>query len=122
MTNLFRSRIRNSRADINRQAALDANAERRIQVRKDAFASLTEPQLLRERAHLVRADVIEHLDTYLEQFIAQARKNGLQVHQAADADQAIKTIMEIAGRKGAKLIAKSKTMVSEEIGLNNALE
>ena len=122
MTNLFRSRIRNSLADTNLQAALDANAERRIQVRKDAFASLTEPQLLRERAHLVRADVIEHLDTYLKQFIAQARKNGLQVHQAADADQAIKTIMEIAGRKGAKLIAKSKTMVSEEIGLNHALE
>ena len=122
MTNLFRSRIKASLADTNLQAALDANAERRVQVRQSAFASLADPQGLRIRAHRVRAEVIEHLDGYLEQFIDHAQKNGMLVHRATDSDQAIKIIREIAFQQGARLIAKSKTMVSEEIGLNQALE
>ncbi len=122
MTNVFHSRIRESLADANLQSALDANAERRIKVRKDAFASLSDPQTARERAHAVRADVIDHLDSYLEQFTTHAIENGMLVHHAVDADQAIKLVYEIAFQHGARLIAKSKTMVSEEIGLNHALE
>ncbi len=122
MTSVFHSRIRASLADENLQSALDANAERRIRVRKDAFASLSDPQALRERAHAVREDVVEHLDRYLEQFTSHVEENGMVVHHAVDADQAIKLVLEIAHQNGAKLIAKSKTMVSEEIGLNHALE
>lgn len=118
----FRSHIRASLADMNLQSALDANAERRILVRQNAFASLVNPQELRARAHRVRADVIEHLDSYLDQFIAHARENGILVHRAMDADQAIKIVLEITSQHGSRLIAKSKTMVSEEIGLNPALE
>jgi len=122
MTNLFRTRIKGSLANSNLQSALDTNAERRIQVRQNAFASLADPQGLRARANLVRAEVIEHLDSYLELFIEHAQENGIQIHHAADADQAIKVVLEIAFRTGASLIAKSKTMVSEEIRLNHALE
>ncbi len=122
MSSIFHSRIRKALADANLQSALDANAERRIQVRKIAFASLPDPQTSRERAHAVRADVIEHLDSYLEQFTTHALDNGMLIHHAVDADQAIKLILDIAAKHGAKLIAKSKTMVSEEIGLNHALE
>lgn len=122
MASIFHSKIRHSLADENLQAALDANAERRIRVRKEALASLGNPQELRLRAHEVRADVIEHLDEYLEQFTKQATKNGIQVHYAADASQAVKLVLELAAQQGAKLVAKSKTMVSEEIELNHALE
>jgi L-lactate dehydrogenase complex protein LldF len=122
MTNVFRARIRASLADSNLQSALDANAERRVRARKTAFASLSDPQKLRQSAHRVRADVIDHLDSYLEQFNTHARENGMLLHHAADADQAIKLVLEIAQQQDAKLIAKSKTMVSEEIGLNHALE
>jgi L-lactate dehydrogenase complex protein LldF len=122
MPGQFRARIRTSLADANLQSALDANAERRIHVRQVAFASLDDPQLLRQRAHQVRADVIDHLDDYLDQFCERLTQNGMQVHRAADADQAVAIILEIARRKGAKLVAKSKTMVSEEIKLNHALE
>ncbi len=122
MPNIFHSRIRESLADANLQSALDANAERRIQVRKDAFASLVDPQALRAQAHDVREEVIEHLDRYLEQFTTSAVENGMLVHHAEDAEQAIKIVLEIALQQGAKLIGKSKTMVSEEIGLNHALE
>ncbi|OGO63763.1 MAG: iron-sulfur cluster-binding protein [Chloroflexi bacterium RBG_19FT_COMBO_47_9] len=122
MGNAFHSRIRSALADANLQLALDANAEKRIKVRQTAFESLSNPEQLRARAHNMREDVIEHLDVYLETFIARARKNGVIVHRAADAYQAINIVMEIASQKEAKLIAKSKTMVSEEIRLNPALE
>ena len=122
MVDVFRTRIRASLADANLQSALDANAARRIKVRQEAFASLSDPQELRQHARAVRAEVIEHLERYLQQFITRAEENGTQVHQVENASQAIQLVLEMAEQHGAKLIAKSKTMVSEEIGLNHALE
>ena len=122
MTDTFHRRIRKSLADANLQSALDANAVRRIQVRKEAFELLPDAELRRIRAHDIRAEVIDHLDIYLEQFITEARENGMQVHQAADAAQAVSLVLQIAQQHGARLVAKSKSMVSEEIGLNHTLE
>ncbi|MBL8103778.1 MAG: LUD domain-containing protein, partial [Anaerolineales bacterium] len=76
----------------------------------------------RQRAHKVRADVIEHLDEYLAQFIAKNEGNGVIVHRAKDSAEAIQIILNIARQTSARLIAKSKSMVSEEIELNHALE
>ncbi len=123
----FANRIRAALADANLQTALDANAERRIAVRRQALASLPDYQALRQRAHAVRVDAIANLDGYLERFIDKARQNGLVVHRASDAAQANQIVLDIARRVGASLgrsplVAKSKTMVSEEIGLNHALE
>ena len=122
MSTPFRQRIRKSLADTNLQAALDGNAERRIRVRKEAYATLDDPQGMRQRAHAVRAEVIDHLETYLEQFIQQARVNGMIVHRAVDAEEAVAIVLEVARKHSAGLIAKSKTMVSEEIHLNQELE
>ena len=69
----------------------------------------------------IRADVISHLDEYLVQFIAKVEQNGIIVHRAQDAAEAIRIISEIIGSEP-KLIAKSKSMVTEEIELNHALE
>ncbi len=68
MTNSsFRAKIREQITDNALQVALDANAERRVQGRITAFASLPDWQDRRQRAHAVRAEVIGHLDEYLEQ-------------------------------------------------------
>lgn len=122
MSSAFRDHIHQSLGDVNLQAALDANAERRIYVRKEAFASITDPEEMRARAHEIRRDVIENLERYLEQFTIQLEANGVQVHRAGDATQAVQIIFDIIRQRGVKLIAKSKTMVSEEIELNAALE
>lgn len=123
MSDRFRERIRAALADPGLQAALDANALRRKEARLQAYAALPQSwEALRQRAHAVRAETIAHLDRYLEQFISEAQGNGLVVHRAADAGEAIRLVLEIARQAGARLIAKSKTMVSEEIGLNRALE
>jgi len=123
MPSPFRSQISAALADPNLQAALDANAQRRLNARQQALASLPEPwDIIRRRAHAVRATVIAHLDYLLEQFIARIEANGIFVHRAANAAQAIDIVTQIARQNQARLIAKSKSMVSEEIGLNHALE
>ncbi len=126
MSTAFRAKIRQSIANESLQAALDANAQRRVQGRIAAFASLPDWRERRQRAHAVRADVISHLDEYLDQFIAKVLENGITVHRAKDAAEAINIISKIVGADGhpplPKLIAKSKSMVSEEINFNHALE
>ncbi len=123
MSVTFRQRIRAALANPVLQAALDANAERRQQAFKAAFESLPqERELLRKRAHAVRAETIAHLDSYLEQFIANVQANGIAVHRAADAKQAVQIVLDLVQRAGARTVAKSKSMVSEEIHLNQALE
>ena len=128
----FRTHIRSSIADANLQAALDANADRRTTGRVAAFASLPDWPERRQRAHAVRAEVIAHLDEYLAAFSAKVQANGIEVYRAATPEQAIQRVFEIAGAASTRvtgdgtgsqiLFAKSKSMVSEEIELNRALE
>jgi L-lactate dehydrogenase complex protein LldF len=148
----FRAKIREKIADESLQAALNANAKRRVEGRLTAFTSLPDGQERRQRAHAVRAEVIAHLDEYLDKFISRVQENGLIVHGAKDANEARQIVLEIiesqpqrtqstrskeqketfvplrdlSARNGysgsKKLIAKSKSMVSEEIELNHALE
>ncbi len=122
MSSPFHLQVLKSLADPNLQSALDANSVRRLEVRKVAFESLPDAKERRQRAHDVRVEVIEHLAGYIAQFTNHMKEHGISVHYAVDADQAIKLVLEIAHQHGAKLIAKSKTMVSEEICLNHALE
>lgn len=123
MVDIFHKHIQKSIANENLQIALDANADRRITAREQALNSMHEDwNILRQRARKVRLQTINHLDEYLDQFINQAIANGMIVHKAADAGEAVQIVVDIANEKNAKLIAKSKTMVSEEIGLNHSLE
>jgi L-lactate dehydrogenase complex protein LldF len=118
----FRQRIQESINNETLQIALDNNTERRLSGRAIAFQSIPNLDERRQRAHAVRADVIEHLDEYLAQFISKSEDNGVIVHRAKDAAEAIRITLDIAHQSSARLIAKSKSMVSEEIELNHALE
>ena len=123
MPDKFHTQIRSALADEQLQLALDLNARNRQQSWITAFTSLPEPwHILRKRAHHIRAEIIADLDQILAQFVENAQDNGLIVHLAADASQATAIVRDITQRHGAKLIAKSKSMLSEEIGLNRALE
>ncbi|MCB0118743.1 MAG: LUD domain-containing protein [Anaerolineales bacterium] len=136
MTIEFRKRILESIQNETLQTALDNNTERRLKGKALAFESIPDWRERRIRAHNVRADVIERLEEYLGQFISNAEANGIIVHRAKDADEAINIVLRIVGsnvyrhlnnaddgsRRTPTLIAKSKSMVSEEISLNHALE
>lgn len=117
----FRDHIRTSLANPALQAALDGNAVRRTQGSQAAFASLPDHQVRRARAHAVRAEVVAHLEEYLRGFIERIQANGMIVHRAADSAEAVGIVLAIAQEHKAHLIAKSKSMISEEIELNHAL-
>jgi L-lactate dehydrogenase complex protein LldF len=132
----FRAHIRSAIDNAQLQTALDANAERRVRGRAAAFASLPDWRERRRRAHAVRARAVDGLQDLLHAFTERATENGMRVHRAANAAEAIGRVLEIAegtnGRsptsrflaRGMKplLFAKSKSMLSEEIELNTGLE
>ncbi len=124
MSDPFRARIRQALADSTLQAALDANAQRRLAARAAATASLPDWSARRQRAHAVRAEVIDHLERYLDQFLTQLHLLRVTVHRAQDAQEACQQVLAILHQTAGPnaLIAKAKSMVSEEIGLNHALE
>ncbi|HEX7056290.1 MAG TPA: LutB/LldF family L-lactate oxidation iron-sulfur protein [Bacilli bacterium] len=74
----------------------------------------------RERGELIRAHTIANLDYYLAQFAKNARLHGAHVHFARDAAEAAAIAIAIAKEKQAGLAVKSKSMVTEEIHLNQA--
>lgn len=76
---------------------------------------------LRGRMKAAKTDAIDHLDHYLDQFIAAAERAGSMVHLATDAEDANRIIARIARDHQVRVVAKSKSMVSEETGLNHHL-
>lgn len=77
---------------------------------------------LRTEARAIKDEVLLHLDRYLEQFATNAEARGAQVHWARDAVEANQIVRKLAESRGAQKIVKSKSMVTEEIHLNAALE
>ena len=77
---------------------------------------------LRSLASEIKAHTLSRLDEYLVQFEANALKNGVKVHWASDADAHNKIVAEILNSHNAKKVVKSKSMLTEECGLNHYLE
>lgn len=89
--------------------------------RLNAMADIGNWEDWRERGRAIREHTIRHLDYYLAQFADNVAKAGGHVHFCSGADDAVGVFMDIAKRHGAKLVAKGKSMVSEEIHLNEHL-
>lgn len=77
---------------------------------------------IKEIAKAIREDCIKRLPELIQQFTREAEKVGARVYRAATPGDALKAIEKILQEKKAKNIVKSKSMVSEEIGLNRFLE
>ena len=86
---------------------------------KQQFADV---HLARERAKNIKWKAIETLDQQLEEFELQFTKRGGKVIWAENAQQAIDEIVKICKAKNCKSLVKSKSMVTEEIHLNQAME
>ena len=79
-------------------------------------------QQLRSAASAIKAHTLRYLDQYLLQFEAACTVAGGHVHWAADADEANRIIVDLIRQHGGREVIKVKTMTSDEIGLNPALE
>ncbi|MBO9604383.1 MAG: iron-sulfur cluster-binding protein [Paenibacillaceae bacterium] len=90
--------------------------------RLDAMADIGNWEKWRERGSDIRRHTINHLDYYLTQFTDNVAKAGGHVYFCNDGKQAVKQFIDIALANEAKLVAKGKSMVSEEMHLNHHLE
>ena len=90
--------------------------------RDAATAQLPEWEALREAAAEIKAHTLSQLDLYLERFEHQALSAGAHVHWARDAGELCAAVTEILESRGARRVVKSKSMLTEECGLNPHLE
>jgi L-lactate dehydrogenase complex protein LldF len=79
-------------------------------------------QALRQAAHELRLHTLLNLDHYLALFERRATASGTHVHWASDAAEARGIVTDLARRHGVRTAVKAKSMATEEIGLNHALE
>ena len=91
------------------------------QKRDRAAQNLPEWETLRSWASQIKDHTLSHLDEYLSEFERNALANGVQVHWAADAADHNRIIHEIIRRHGIQRMVKSKSMLTEECGLNEYL-
>jgi L-lactate dehydrogenase complex protein LldF len=79
-------------------------------------------ELARTRASAIKTKVIENLDKYLIEFESNFIKRGGKVIWAQDAEEAMREVIQIMKRSNSKVVVKSKSMVTEEVHFNKALE
>ncbi len=90
-------------------------------LRDYSFSTLKDPDAALARARDIRKQAIKNLPAYLEQFERNVIKNGGIVFWAADYEQAREIVVGLARKRGVTTVTKGKSMLSEEMGLNEAL-
>ena len=92
------------------------------QRRLEAIARLPEFEELREEGRAIKDHVLAYLDFYLELYERNVAASGGHVHWARNAEEARAAILDICRAANAKIVTKGKSMVAEEIALNEHLE
>lgn len=87
-----------------------------------ARTRLPEFDVLRDEARKIKDHALAHLDVYLEEFERRVQENGGHVHWCRDGAEATEKIVALCREMGARTVTKGKSMVAEEIALNEALE
>jgi L-lactate dehydrogenase complex protein LldF len=90
--------------------------------RREAADRLPEFEQLRDSARDIKDHTLAYLDLYLEAYEKRVTEQGGHVHYAVTAADARQIILDICRRLGARTVTKGKSMIAEEIGLNDFLE
>jgi L-lactate dehydrogenase complex protein LldF len=90
--------------------------------RKLAIQTVEDWEGLREKARQVKDETLLNLDKYLVDFTENAERAGAQIHWARDAKEACSIVLNLINERNASRVVKSKSMATEEIHLNDALE
>ena len=109
-------------ADANLQKALAGMDDTFVAWRASAVERLPEFEALRDAAKGIKDHALANLDFYLERFANNVETGGGKVHWCGDADAARAAVLAICRRVGARTVTKGKTMIGEEIAINEHLE
>ncbi len=90
--------------------------------RSQAVARLPEFEALREAGKAIKDHTIAHLDFYLEMYERNVTASGGTVHWARSAEEARAIVLDICRSVDAKTVTKGKSMIAEEVALNDHLE
>lgn len=118
----FKENAHAALADPSLQKALGHVRSAFIEKQAKAAADLPEFEALRDSARDIKAHTLKNLDLYIERYEEKVRDSGGTVHFARDAEEARQAVLDICRRVGARTVTKGKSMISEEIGLNAAIE
>jgi len=114
----FRERARAEIAEGPPAATLSPILRKLVGDSRDQLSAAS-PTDARARAQAARAFAVDHLDELHEQLRESCERNGTGYHRAATAEEAVAIVAELLGN--ARRIAKSKSMVAEEVELTHAL-
>ena len=117
----YEERVQKGIDDSFMRSAVSRSQYRLKTVRESAQDELGDWEKWRELGEQIRQHTLENLDYYLEQLSDEVEKRGGKVFFAKTAEQATDYIKEVVTKKQAKKIVKTKSMVTEEIGLNDVL-
>ena len=109
-------------ADLEHRRKINFNISKYNAVVPIGKSQFTDVNITRERAKNIKWEAIEHLDTYLLEFEQKITAKGATVIWANDSAEALEAIGKICKERNCKTLVKSKSMVTEEIHLNDFLE
>jgi L-lactate dehydrogenase complex protein LldF len=120
----FDHKIHDTLADSKLQLAIYTATGRLKEKRIEAVSAeiLPDYQELRTQANALKKHAIENLDYYLEEFERNVEAHGGKVIYCKDGTEVSDFVLDLAKRRGAQLIVKSKSMTTEEVDLNERLE
>ena len=90
--------------------------------RQQIFADKTETERLRELGNAIKKRALSRLPQLLEELEKNCTQNGIQVHWAETTEEANQHVLRIMNAHSATRLVKGKSIVSEEMGLNEFLE
>lgn len=117
----FRQAAAKALLDDNLQIALQKSRSGFVEKRQQAIDELPEFEQIKQRAAKIKQHTLDHLGDYLKQFEDKVEESGGRVHWAQTTEQANHIVLDICRHAKAKKISKGKSMVSEEMGLNDIL-
>jgi L-lactate dehydrogenase complex protein LldF len=119
----FKENARRALGDESLQESLGIMMRQGFAVRRaKVVARLPEFEALREEAKALKDHVLENLDFYLETWERNVTARGGHVHWCRTADEARAAVLAICRAAGARTVTKGKSMVGEEIAINEHLE
>ena len=118
----FKKNAARALGDAQLQKALGNVKQGFIDKRQKATERLPEFEALRNSARDIKNHTLQHLDLYLEAYEEKVTASGGHVHFARNAEEARGIILSICQDAGARTVTKGKSMISEEIGINQHLE
>src|SRR5258708_6448864 len=118
----FKQNAGQALADPQLQSAMHGIETGIVDRRRATVAKLPEFDALRDSARDIKNHTLAHLDLYLEKFEERCKAAGGNVHFAVTADEARAKVLEICRKANARLVTKGKSMIGEEIAVNDFLE